>query len=96
MGLTHNDANIFAYQFQDGVDAKGPLGDQYLYAHTQVDAQVSYRLPHARDVQAVASFLNLTNEVFGFYFGSEKYPIQREYYNRTYSFGLRWTPTFAK
>ena len=96
MGLTHNDANIFAYQFQDGVDAKGPLGDQYLYPHTQVDAQVSYRLPHARDVQAVASFLNLTNEVFGFYFGSEKYPIQREYYNRTYSFGLRWTPTFAK
>jgi len=93
MGLTHNDANIFAYQFQDGVDAKGPLGDQYLYPHTQVDAQVSYRLPHARDVQAVASFLNLTNEVFGFYFGSEKYPIQREYYNRTYSFGLRWTPT---
>ncbi len=96
MGLTHNDANIFVYQFQDGIDPKGPLGDQYLYPHTQVDAQVSYRIPHAHDFQAVASFLNLTNEVFGFYFGSEKYPIQREYYNRTYSFGLRWTPSFAK
>jgi TonB-dependent receptor len=96
MGLTHNDANIFVYQFQDGVDPKGPLGDQYLYPHTQVDAQVSYRIPRARDFQAVASFLNLTNAVFGFYFGSEKYPIQREYYNRTYSFGLRWTPSFAK
>lgn len=96
MGLTHNDANIFVYQFQDGVDQKGPLGDQYLYPHTQVDAQVSYRLPHAHDFRAIASFLNLTNEVFGFYFGSEKYPIQREYYNRTYSFGLRWTPSFAK
>ena len=101
MGLTHNDANIFAYQFQNvpveppgGI--KGPLGDQYLYPHTQVDAQVSYRIPRARDFQAIASFLNLTNEVFGFYFGSEKYPIQREYYNRTYSFGLRWTPTFVK
>ena len=96
MGLTHNDANIFDYEFQVGVDPKGPLGDQYLYPHTQVDAQVSYRLPHVHDFQAVASFLNLTNEVFGFYFGNEKYPIQREYYNRTYSFGLRWTPSFAK
>jgi TonB-dependent receptor len=96
MGLTHNDANIFVYQFQDGVDPKGPLGDQYLYPHTQVDAQVSYHIPRMRDFQVVASFLNLTNEVFGFYFGSEKYPIQREYYNRTYSFGLRWTPPFAK
>ena len=96
MGLTHNDANIFVYAFQDGVDPKGPLGDQYLYPHTQVDAQVMYRFPHAHNFQAVASFLNLTNEVFGFYFGSEKYPIQREYYNRTYSFGLRWTPSFAK
>jgi TonB-dependent receptor len=96
LGLTHNDASIFIYQFQDGVDPKGPLGDEYLYPHTQVDAQLSYRIPHAHDFQAVASFLNLTNEVFGFYFGSEKYPIQREYYNRTYSFGLRWTPSFAK
>jgi len=96
LGLTHNDANIFSYVFQDGVDKTGPLGDQYLYPHTQVDAQVSYRIPKARDFQAIASFLNLTNEVFGFYFGSEKYAIQREYYNRTYSFGLRWTPSFAK
>jgi TonB-dependent receptor len=96
MGLTHNGANIFVYEFQAGVDPKGPLGDQYLYPHTQVDAQVSYRLPHAHDFQAIASFLDLTNEVFGFYFGSEKYPIQREYYNRTYSFGVRWTPSLAK
>jgi TonB-dependent receptor len=98
LGLTHNDANIWAYQFKDNapLGVRGPLGDQYLYPHTQVDAQVSYRIPYAHDFQAIASFLNLTNEVFGFYFGSEKYPIQREYYNRTYSFGLRWTPSFAK
>jgi hypothetical protein len=36
--------------------------------------------------------LNLNNEVFGFYVGTELYPIQREYYNRTISLGLRWTP----
>jgi TonB-dependent receptor len=98
MGLTHNDANIFLYNFSDGAPGgiKGPNGDVYLYPHTQVDAQVMYRLPHFRSFQAVASFLNLTNEVFGFYQGSEIYPIQREYYNRTYSFGIRWTPSPAK
>jgi len=98
MGLSHNDANIFAYQFADGAPGgiKGPLGDVYLYPHTQVDAQVMYHLPHAHDFQVIASFLNLTNEVFGFYFGSEQYPAQREYYNRTYSFGLRWTPALGR
>jgi TonB-dependent receptor len=98
MGLSHNDANIFAYNFLDGapLGIKGPNGDVYLYPHTQVDAQAMYRLPHHHDFQLIASFLNLTNEVFGFYQGSEIYPIQREYYNRTYSFGLRWTPSFSK
>lgn len=95
MGLTHNDANIFAYQFQDGADGgiKGPQGDQYLYPHTQVDAQVSYWIPGSHGLQMIVSGLNLTNEVFGFYNGSEQFPVQREYYNRTVSFGLRWTPT---
>jgi hypothetical protein len=98
MGLTHNDANIWAYQFQDNapLGVKGPLGDQYLYPHTQVDAQASYRIPRAHGIQAVVSFLNLTNEVFGFYFGSEQYPIQREYYSRTISAGLRWTSSNSK
>jgi TonB-dependent receptor len=95
MGLTHNDANIFAYQFQDGADGgiKGPAGDQYLYPHTQVDAQVSYWIPRAHGIQAIISMLNLNNEVFGFYNGSEQFPVQREYYSRTISLGLRWTPT---
>ena len=95
MGLTHNDANIFAFNFQDGAPAgiKGPNGDVYLYPHTQVDAQVSYWLPRTHGLQVIASFLNLNNEVFGFYQGSEKFPIQREYYNPTYSFGLRWSPS---
>ncbi len=98
MGLSHNDANIFSYQFQDGapLGIKGPLGDQYLYPHTQVDAQASYRIPHAHGIQAVVSLLNLTNETFGFYFGSEQFPIQREYYSRTISAGLRWTNSNAK
>jgi TonB-dependent receptor len=93
LGLTHNDRNIFAYNFQDGADLgiKGPNGDVYYYPHTQVDAQVSYRLPRAHGVHAIVSMLNLNNEVFGFYQGSEQFPIQREYYSHTISVGLRWT-----
>ncbi len=41
--------------------------------------------------QIVASGLNLTNEVFGFYNGSAIYPVQREYYKPTASFGMRWS-----
>jgi TonB-dependent receptor len=98
MGLSHNDRSIFAYNFQSVPDAQfggatGPNGDVYYYPHTQLDAQFSYRLPHAHGLHLVGSFLNLTNEVFGFYQGSEIYPIQREYYSRTMSGGIRWTST---
>ena len=94
MGLTHNDADVWSYRFTDGATGglHGPRGDTYLYPHTQVDAQVSYWIPKSHGVQALVSMLNLTNEVFGFYNGAERYPIQREYYSRTVSVGLRWTP----
>jgi TonB-dependent receptor len=88
MGLTHNDGYIWSYA---GAPDKGPGGDTYLYPHTQVDAQVSYWIPRGHGLQTIVSMLNLNNEVFGFYNGSERYPIQREYYNRTISLGLRWT-----
>jgi len=91
LGLTHNDAYIYLYNYQNGADGgiRGPNGDQYTYAHTQVDAQGSYRLHGG--LKFVVSLLNLNNEVFGFYQGSPIYPIQREFYGRTYMFGLRWT-----
>jgi outer membrane receptor protein involved in Fe transport len=88
MGLTHNDGYIWSY---GGSAAKDPTGDTYLYPHTQVDAQVSYWIPRGHGLQAIVSMLNLNNEVFGFYNGSEQFPIQREYYSRTISAGLRWT-----
>ncbi|HEV2698165.1 MAG TPA: outer membrane beta-barrel protein, partial [Terriglobales bacterium] len=88
MGLSHNDANLWSY---GGSNAKDPSGDTYLYPHTQVDAQVSWWLPHGHGLQAIVSGLNLNNEVFGFYNGAERFPIQREYYGRTISAGLRWT-----
>jgi TonB-dependent receptor len=98
LGVTHNDENIFSYNFHDNapLGLKGPNGDVYLYAHTQVDAQASYRLPHTRGLYAILSLLNLNNEVFGFYQGSPIFPIQREFYNRTFIFGLRWTSAAEK
>jgi TonB-dependent receptor len=91
VGVTHNDANIFAYNFVPGAGGglTGPNGDQYLYAHTQVDAQASIAL--ARELQIVVSLLNLNNEVFGFYQGGPQFPVQREFYNRTLSIGVRLT-----
>jgi outer membrane receptor protein involved in Fe transport len=105
LGLSYNGANIFSYLYQNqqadpnspnGVSPvqvplgiKGPFGDTYLLQHTQVDAQVSFRL--YRGMQFIFSGLNLTNEVFGFYNGSPIYPIQREYYKPSYELGLRYT-----
>ncbi|HEX7140331.1 MAG TPA: TonB-dependent receptor [Vicinamibacterales bacterium] len=91
VGLTHNDANIYSYNYQAGADlgVTGPNGDVYLYPHTQFDAQASYLIQ--RQMQIVIALLNINNEVFGFYQGSPNYPIQREFYSRTFSFGIRWT-----
>jgi len=95
---SHNDANIQFYNYSH-VDAatdrdpilglKGPGGDVYFYAHTQFDIQGSYRI--AKGFRFEASGLNLSNEAFGFYQGSTIYPIQREFYKPTVSFGFRWT-----
>lgn len=97
-GVSHNDANIYAYNYTH-VDAatdndpilglKGPTGDVYLYAHTQYDIQGSYRM--YRGLQLIVYGLNLSNEVFGFYQGSPIYPIQREFYHPTVAAGFRWS-----
>jgi TonB-dependent receptor len=91
LGLTHNDAYIYQYNFTDGTPGgvTGPNGDQYTYAHTQLDMQGSYRLHGG--LKFIGSLLNINNEVFGFYQGSPQYPIQREFYGRTFSFGVSWS-----
>ena len=95
-GVSYNQASIDAYQFSDGAPGgiKGPLSDVYFYTHVQVDAQGSVRLNHGLSVLVQA--LDLNNEVFGFYQGSPQYMIQREYYQPTYSAGLRWEPSREK
>jgi hypothetical protein len=95
--ISHNDENIASYGWNASngpandpiLGLKGPLGDNYFYSHTQFDVQGSYQL--YKGMRVVASGLNLSNEPFGFYNGSPIYPVQREYYKPTVSFGLRWT-----
>lgn len=94
VSISHNGANIYAYQYMDSGPfavpggVKGPLGDNYFYSHTQVDAQASYYL--GRGFSIIGSDQNANNAVFGFYNGSTRYMTQREYYKPMYSGGLRW------
>lgn len=105
LGATYNSASIYQYQWQQclasqsngsgcedpsNLGPKGPVGDNYLYSHLQVDAQASFRVQ--KQLTVLWQGLNLTNEVFGFFNGSPWYVTQREYYHPTYSFGLRWEP----
>lgn len=107
VGLSYNQANIAACQFQDGTPTldgtastptpgglNGPFGDNYFYTHYQVDAQGSVRLGHG--LNFVMYGLNLNNEVFGFYNGGTQYMLQREYYEPTIAAGFRWSPTHEK
>jgi TonB-dependent receptor len=86
--LTFNDATLYTYMYMDGAPGgrSGPLGDTYIDPHTQIDAQASYTFRSG--VRILASVLNLNNEAFGFYNGSSRYPIQREFYGPTFFVGL--------
>jgi len=66
----------------------GPNGDVYTLSHFQLDTQFSYRF--YKGLTAVASGLNLTNEVFGYYTGSTNFVNQREFYHPTYTGGLKY------
>jgi TonB-dependent receptor len=101
VGVAFNGTSIYQYQYispvlapgagtdPSGLGPKGPSGDIYTYAHLQVDAQGTYHIGHGFSVMAYG--LNLTNEVFGFYTGSQQFVNQREYYKPTYGGGLRYT-----
>ena len=91
LGMSYNGANIYQYQWADNADPtgiRGPSGDNYLYAHLQIDAQGSIRL--WRGLSAIVYGLNMNNEVFGFYNGSPQYVVQREFYKPTYAVGFRY------
>ncbi len=96
LGISYNQAFIDAYNYQDGapMGITGPNGDHWFYTHMQVDAQGSCRL--AKGFTAVVYGLNLTNEVFGFYYGSPIWDNQREFYKPTIGAGVRWSSQYEK
>ena len=94
VGLSYNGPSIYQYTYQSvsdpsGLGPKGPSGDVFTLSHLQLDVQGSLRLKYG--FTFIASGLNLTNEVFGYYTGSPIFVNQREYYKPTYSIGLRYT-----
>jgi TonB-dependent receptor len=94
IGLNYCGASIYQYEYQtssdvSGLGPKGPTGDVYTLPHLQLDAQASVRLSHG--LTAMVYGLNLTNEVFGYYTGSQIFINQREWYQPTYAAGLRYS-----
>ncbi len=99
-GLTYNGKSPFSYNWispalapgagadPSGLGPKGPSGDVWTLAHTQIDAQATYRV--WRGMSVLVSGLNLNNEVFGYFTGSDQFVNQREYYKPTYTGGLRY------
>ena len=87
VSYTYNGAMIGAY----GDGTATPNGDNYFYAHGQIDASILFSL--TRQVQLQLQGLNLNNEVFGFFQGlpnaGQDYTFQREYYGRTFYFGTK-------
>ena len=78
-------ANIASYG--DGTATAN--GDDYFYAHSQIDASVIYNV--TREVQLQLQGLDLNDAVFGFFNGSpsQRYAVQREFYGRTIIVGTK-------
>jgi outer membrane receptor protein involved in Fe transport len=105
VGLAYDGQSRFSYGYVDpstlpapaagtestdpnNLGPNGPTGDVYTLSHFQLDTQLSYRF--YKGFTAVASGLNLTNEVFGYYTGSTNFVNQREFYHPTYTGGLKY------
>ncbi len=83
---TYNGANIAGYG--DGTPTAN--GDNYFYAHSQIDASAILTLTPA--VQMQLQMLNINNAVFGFFQGTpaHAFNVQREYYGETFYLGLKY------
>jgi len=85
----YTSASIYSYG-SDGT-SNPSSGDTWNYAHWQVDAGLTWLVYGNTALQVQA--LNINNAVFGFFTGlsgpGQSYNIQREYYGRTFFFGVR-------
>lgn len=83
---TYNGASITGY----GDGSATPTGDNYFYAHSQIDGSFIYNVTPTTQLQFMA--LNLNNAVFGFFNGTpdHAYNFQREYYGTTFYLGAKY------
>ena len=91
MGISYDGPNIASYGYQDGdfQGVTGPLGDNYYFERTQIDAQASYYI--GKGFTITGSGENMNNAILGFYNGSKIHMTQREYYKPIYYAGIRWS-----
>ena len=73
-------------------DLTDPAFDVFQDEHLQVDFSARWNI--TRELQLSFAAINLTDEPFYAYFGQSRFNAQYEEYGRTYSFGLRYVPTF--
>ena len=79
-------ANIVSYG--DGT-SNPATGDQYFYAHGQIDASIEWTPFHDTEIELEGT--NLNDAVFGFYAGTPRqhYSFQREYYGQTFAISVK-------
>lgn len=85
IGWTYNGAMIDSY----GDGSATANGDNYFYAHAQIDGSIMYNV--SQQVQLQFQVLNVNNAVFGFFQGtpSHAFNFQREYYGQTFFLGTK-------
>lgn len=85
IGWTYNGAMIDSY----GDGSATANGDNYFYAHAQIDGSIMYNV--SEQVQLQFQVLNINNAVFGFFQGtpSHAFNFQREYYGQTFFLGTK-------
>ena len=83
---TYNGPNIDAYG--DGTATAN--GDNYFYAHSQIDGSVIYSVTSTSQIQF--QVLNINDAPFGFFQGTpaHAYNFQREFYGQTFYFGMKY------
>ena len=86
VGWTYNGPMIAAY----GDGTASASGDNYFYAHGQLDGSIVYSA--TQDLQLQFQVLNINNAPFGFFQGKpgQEFSVQREYYGQTFFFGAKW------
>jgi TonB-dependent receptor len=86
--ITYQYNGPYIYKLGDGTPSP-TTGDTYMMPHTQVDASLNLEMSNRS--QFVLQVLNLNNAPFGFYTGTSRTFIQKEFYGVTTTAAIRFT-----